>query len=74
MSVMDIEYNCVLIDLDFSCNDLPSIPDVIYKMKRLRRLNLSNNLITDVAPLIDHLEELVSLNLSRNQLKSLPVS
>lgn len=62
------------LDIDFSSNDLPSIPDVIYKIKTLRRLNLSENKISDIAPNIDNLEELISLNFSRNQLKSLPVS
>ena len=37
------------LDLDLSANDLPAVPDVVYKLKALKRLNLNDNQITDLA-------------------------
>lgn len=37
------------LDLDLSANDLPAVPDVVYKLKALKRLNLNDNQITELA-------------------------
>ena len=60
-------------DVDLSCNQLAAIPETVYKIKSLRRLNFSQNCLTEVQMDIGNLDELVSLNLSRNKLLSLPV-
>ena len=57
-----------------SNNDLPIIPDTVYKMRTLRRLDVSGNQLADVSHLIGDLDQLVTLNLSRNKLLALPVS
>jgi len=41
-------YLYIELDLDLSGNDLPAVPDVVYKLKALRRLNLNDNLITEL--------------------------
>ncbi|KAH8037300.1 hypothetical protein HPB51_009855 [Rhipicephalus microplus] len=62
-------------DVDFSQNALPRIPDVLYTLTTLRRLNLSDNAITEVSPVIgDVWKNIRSLNLSRNKLTSLPAA
>lgn len=35
-------------DLDLSANDLPAVPDVVYKLKALKRLNLNDNQISEL--------------------------
>ncbi len=57
-----------------SSNELATIPDVIYSIKSLRRLNLSQNNLADISSLVGELEELNTLNLSRNKLLSLPAA
>lgn len=39
-------------DLDISCNNLPRLPEVLYKMKSLKRLNISDNEIEELSSLI----------------------
>jgi Leucine-rich repeat (LRR) protein len=36
------------LDLDLSNNDLPAVPDVVYKLKALKRLNLNDNQISEL--------------------------
>ena len=38
----------LFLDLDLSANDLPAVPDVVYRLKALKRLNLNDNQITDL--------------------------
>lgn len=65
----------VLSDVDFSQNNLPRIPDVLYTLSTLKRLNLSDNCISEVSPVIgDVWKNIRVLNLSRNKLASLPAS
>lgn len=59
-------------DVDFSHNDLQQMPDALYKLKNLRKLNLSDNLIEKFAPYCECWSELEILNFSRNKLKVLP--
>lgn len=59
-------------DVDFSSNDLDAIPDAIFKLKNLRKLNLSDNQIVEVAPFCECWQQMEILNLSRNKLKALP--
>ena len=39
-------------DVDLSSNDLPRVPEPLYKLSSLKRLNLSNNQITEMSLLI----------------------
>ncbi|XP_065310343.2 protein flightless-1 isoform X2 [Dermacentor albipictus] len=72
---VSLDSSAVLSDVDFSQNALPRIPDVLYTLPTLRRLNLSDNAITEVSPVIgDVWKNIRSLNLSRNKLTSLPAA
>lgn len=72
---VSLDSSAVLSDVDFSQNGLPRIPDVLYTLSTLRRLNLSDNAITEVSPVIgDVWKNLRTLNLSRNKLTSLPAA
>lgn len=64
---------CLAPDVDLSCNDLSRVPECLYTLGSLRRLNLSSNQITELSLCIDQWTQLETLNLSRNQLTSLPV-
>ncbi|OPL20290.1 hypothetical protein AM593_10831, partial [Mytilus galloprovincialis] len=57
-----------------SGNDLPRVPETLYKLSPLKRLNLSNNQITELSLVIDTWVNLETLNLSRNKLTALPSS
>ncbi|XP_046549598.1 protein flightless-1 homolog isoform X1 [Haliotis rubra] len=61
-------------DIDLSYNDLPRVPEALYKLSSLRRLNLCNNQISELSLMIDVWTKLETLNLSRNQLTALPTS
>lgn len=61
-------------DVDLSCNDLTWVPECLYTLPNLRRLNLSSNQISELSLCIDQWVQVETLNLSRNQLTSLPVS
>lgn len=43
---------CSFADVDFSQNALPRVPDVLYTLSTLRRLNLSDNAISEVSHVI----------------------
>lgn len=60
--------------MDLSCNDLTRVPECLYSLASLKRLNLSSNQISELSLCIDQWTQLETLNLSRNQLTSLPVS
>lgn len=60
--------------MDLSCNDLTRVPECLYSLSSLKRLNLSSNQISELSLCIDQWTQLETLNLSRNQLTSLPVS
>ena len=60
-------------DVDLSCNDLTRVPECLYTLASLKRLNLSSNQISELSLCIDQWTQLETLNLSRNQLTSLPV-
>lgn len=63
----------LLLDVDLSCNDLTRVPECLYSLGSLKRLNLSSNQISELSLCIDQWTQLETLNLSRNQLTSLPV-
>lgn len=65
---------CFCVDVDLSCNDLTRVPECLYSLANLKRLNLSSNQISELSLCIDQWTKLETLNLSRNQLTSLPVS
>ena len=52
--------------MDLSCNDLTRVPECLYALPGLRRLNLSSNQITELSLCIDQWVHLETLNLSRN--------
>lgn len=60
-------------DVDLSCNDLTRVPECLYSLGSLKRLNLSSNQISELSLCIDQWTQMETLNLSRNQLTSLPV-
>lgn len=60
-------------DVDLACNELSRVPECLYTLSSLRRLNLSSNQISELSLCIDQWTQLETLNLSRNQLTSLPV-
>ena len=43
---------CFTVDVDLSYNDLPRVPEPLYKISSLKRLNMSNNAITELSSLI----------------------
>lgn len=59
-------------DVDFSTNDLTEVPDALFKLKNLKRLNLADNMIEKISPYCDCWEKMEVLNFSRNRLKALP--
>ncbi|KAK7111739.1 protein flightless-1 homolog [Littorina saxatilis] len=61
-------------DVDLSDNALQRVPEALYKLSSLKRLNLSDNEITELSLMIDVWVKLETLNLSRNKLKALPTS
>jgi len=64
-----------LVDIDLSQNDLPKVPSLLYSLPSLKRINLSDNKITElITDLGDFWKNLESINLARNNLKSLPAS
>lgn len=63
---------CAL-DVDLSCNGLTRVPECLYTLPSLRRLNLSSNEIVELSLCIDQWVHVETLNLSRNLLTSLPV-
>ncbi|XP_015752858.1 PREDICTED: protein flightless-1 homolog [Acropora digitifera] len=67
-------YMVIIADLDLSYNDLPRVPEPVYLIASLKRVNLSHNQITEVSSLIDTWTHIEVLNLSRNQLTGLPAA
>lgn len=59
-------------DLDISENSLPKVPQTIYEITSLTKLNLSGNDIDELSGMVDCWPQLEVLNLSRNRLISLP--
>ena len=43
---------CLWADIDLSYNELPRVPESLYKIATIRRLNLSNNEISELSSLI----------------------
>ncbi|XP_050429442.1 protein flightless-1 [Adelges cooleyi] len=69
-----LESLTALTDLDLSCNQLPKVPDALYTLINLKRLNLSSNVITELSLALEVWQELEVLQLSDNELTSLPSS
>ena len=47
-----IKINNFVSDIDLSYNDLPRLPESLYKLVTLKRLNISNNEITELSSMI----------------------
>ncbi|KHN73472.1 Protein flightless-1 -like protein [Toxocara canis] len=60
------------LDLDFSYNDLPEVPDCVFKLKNLRKLDISHNQIKRIDLPDTAWEKLETLNISSNLLTALP--
>uniref|UniRef100_H2ZPM3 Gelsolin-like domain-containing protein n=1 Tax=Ciona savignyi TaxID=51511 RepID=H2ZPM3_CIOSA len=63
-----------LSDIDLSYNQLTRLPECLYMLSTLERLNLSNNEIQELSLLIDTWTKMRTLNLTNNLLTSLPAS
>ncbi|XP_064101883.1 protein flightless-1-like [Macrobrachium nipponense] len=61
-----------LADVDLSHNSLCIFPDCLYTLRNLKRLNVSDNEISEVGASIENWPKLEVLNLCRNNLTSLP--
>ncbi|PAV59113.1 hypothetical protein WR25_10798 [Diploscapter pachys] len=61
-----------LTDVDFAENNLTQIPEALFKLKRLRKLDLSSNSIEKFSLSEGQWEDLVTLNLNYNKLTALP--
>ncbi|CAB3403082.1 unnamed protein product [Caenorhabditis bovis] len=59
-------------DVDFSENSLPAVPDALFKMRNLRKLNLAGNKIDNLKMTEGDWEHLETLNVSNNCLTALP--
>ncbi|XP_033631198.1 protein flightless-1 homolog [Asterias rubens] len=63
-----------LTDVDLSYNEISKVPEGLYKLSSLKRLNLSSNCITEMDITMDTWVNLQTLNLGRNKLTSLPAA
>lgn len=64
-----------LVDVDLGANNLPAVPSILYSLPNLKRLNLSDNSISELAPDIGDLWKFLEvLNVARNRLRALPSS
>jgi Leucine-rich repeat (LRR) protein len=62
-----------LIDIHFKAEGLTEIPNFIYKVEKLKFLNLDSNNITDIPEIfVDTLSNINLLSFSNNNIKSLP--
>ncbi|CAL4062789.1 unnamed protein product [Meganyctiphanes norvegica] len=61
-----------LVDVDLAKNNLDKVPECIFTLKSLKRINLSDNTIEEVGPNIEGWPNLEVLNLCRNKLSVLP--
>lgn len=59
-------------DVDFSENSLPAVPEALFKLRNLRKLNLSGNKIDKLNMTEGEWEHLETLNMSHNQLTVIP--
>lgn len=59
-------------DVDFSENGLPVVPEALFKLRSLRKLNLSGNRIEKLNMTEGEWEHLETLNVSNNQLTVIP--
>lgn len=71
--VWDVAISSGVTNLNFSKNALTSLPENLLQLTRsLNELNFSFNKMAHIEPFIGKLEKLVFLDLSHNQLNSLP--
>uniref|UniRef100_A0A2P2I1Y5 Protein flightless-1-like n=1 Tax=Hirondellea gigas TaxID=1518452 RepID=A0A2P2I1Y5_9CRUS len=61
-----------LADVDLSQNGLHKVPQCLYTLRALRRLNLSDNNITELGSEIESWTKLEVLNICRNRISALP--
>jgi len=62
------------VELDLSFLDLTEVPDKLFELRQLKRLNLSNNQLREVPAALGELQELSELFLLGNQLRTVPAS
>jgi Leucine-rich repeat (LRR) protein len=58
----------------FTANNIGAIPPEIFTMKRLRKLQVSKNHLTELPAAIGNLTELIHFNIAANQIAALPDS
>jgi Leucine-rich repeat (LRR) protein len=63
-----------LVDLDLSRNRLKELPDSLWALGRVKRLNLCKNQIEQLPPSIGRMHHLEELVISQNELTALPDS
>lgn len=61
-----------LSDVDLAQNALPRVPEALYSLPNLRRLNLSDNEIAELSAAVEMWQKLETLNLAHNKLRALP--
>ncbi|XP_048519020.1 protein flightless-1 [Dendroctonus ponderosae] len=61
-----------LTDVDLAQNALPRVPDALYSLPSLRRLNLSDNDIAELSSAVEMWQKLETLNVAHNKLRALP--
>ena len=72
-SIAGVESLTNLCDVDLAQNELPAVPEALYKLEALKRLNLADNEIRQLDNAgVESWAKLETLNVSRNQLKVLP--
>ncbi|VDK84077.1 unnamed protein product [Cylicostephanus goldi] len=59
-------------DIDFAENNLPAVPEALFKLKNLRKLDISGNKIETFTIPEGSWESLETLNVSGNEMKALP--
>ncbi len=68
----DLPQSAELRELDLSHNRLQALPAWLWRLPRLTRLQISDNRLTDIAPLPDGAALLQTLDLKNNRLKTFP--
>jgi Leucine-rich repeat (LRR) protein len=61
-----------LLQFDIPNNQVDSLPESFYNLKKIKNVELENNKIETISPLIGKLENLQSFDIGDNPLKSLP--
>ena len=61
-------------ELNLLANNITVIPDELWELTKLKKLNLGWNKIDSISPKVGHLQNLEELNLAKNSLTKLPAT